>query len=441
MNPLKEAKPLPTTDTPSTEETRVPREAPSGNALKWLSRFVRLILIAVILAVSSGIAYYWMTNRPQAKRRPPKPEATLVEVAPVTLGTERVVVRAMGTVVPAVEVQVAARIGGQIVEVSPRFTPGSHFGKEDILLEIDPADYALAVKQRQADLVSAESSLRLEMGQQSIAKREYELLGELAEDGDEDLLLRQPQLDSTQAVIAVAKAALEKAQLDLRRTTVRAPFNAVVQSRNVDLGSYVGPGTPLATLVGVDEYWIETTVPIDELKWLDVPGDGEGEGSAARVFHEAAWGSDAYRSGVIARLMTDLEPQGHMTRLLVTVADPLQLKDAENERHPLILGLKVRIEIEGKEMDRVVKVPRTALREGIRVWVMTADGLLEVREVQIVWESEEYVFVSDGLANGDLLVLSDLATPVAGMVLRTADTPPEGGKKRRKAEGSVKEQP
>jgi len=178
----------------------------------------------------------------------------------------------------------------------------------------------------------------------------------------------------------------------------------------------------LASLVGTDEYWVEISVPVDELKWISIPEYNQRRGAPVRVYHESAWGPDTFRRGSILRLMPDLEPQGRMSRLLVSVRDPLQLEANVENRHPLILGSYVRVEIEGPEVQDIVKVPRAALREGSDIWVMGQDAKLDIRAVRILWSGNDHVYVSDGLDEGDRLVVSNIGAPVQGMNLRTADS-------------------
>ena len=440
-----------------------PAPAPEASAgLRWLGRLVRLLLVLAVLAAGGGVSYYWMTHRPKAHRRPPQAQATLVVARAATPRRHTVVVHALGTVVPARTIQLASRVGGQVIEVRPEFAPGGRFRVGEVMVRIDPNDFVLAVRQqkterarsqavveqrtaevlqRQSDVVRAESELALEMGQQSVSKREYELLGSTVVAGDRDLVLRQPQLRTAKAARDAAAAAvrsaegirkaaaaaqnaaevaLETAELDLSRTTIRAPFNAMVQARNVDLGAQVAVGAPLASLVGTDEYWVQVLVPMDKLQWIRIPGVNAEAGSPARVYHEAAWGAGGVRTGVVVRLMTDLEPQGRMVRLLVAVKDPLSLGAAPGRRHPLILGGYVRVEVDGRDLPDVVRVERTALRDGERVWVMRPDGTLDIHKVKVVWGDLENVYVAGGLEKGELLITSDLAAPVQGMALRRA---------------------
>jgi len=416
-----------------------------------LARFAPLLLILAILAVAGGVSAYWLTYRPTAKRRPPKPQAVLVEVRRVSPTSEPVVVRAMGEVVPAREIKLAARVSGEIVKVSPQFVPGGHIkavtgddrdgGRgvtskaaegpvgleayealqgDQRILQIDPRDYKLVVRQRTGDLAKAQCELKVEIGRVSVAKREAELLGRVIKQEDEDLGLRKPQLAMARSAVSAAEAALQKAQLDQKRTTVTTPFNAVVQSRSVNLGSQVAVGSPLASLAGTDEYWVQVSVPVDQLKWIDIPVLAGEKGSPVRVYYEAAWGAgpDAFRAGTVSRLMPDLEPQGRMARVLVAVADPLHLSAPLHESRVLILGAYVRVEITGRRLEKVVRVSRTALRDGDSVWVMKPDHTLDIRQVRIKWSGNEYVCVGEGLRDGDLLITSDLGAPVQGVALR-----------------------
>ena len=442
----------------------MPAAQPESTRRRGFRRGVGLLIVLVVLGGAGVISLYWLSNRPQVERRPPETEASLVEVRPVRVQTETVVVEAMGTVVPARSIQLAARVSGQVVEVSPEFVPGGRFSAGDLMTQLDTSDLALAVRQqetevakrqaeldqrmaealeRQSDVTRAESDLALERGRQSVAVGEYKLLGATIDPEDETLVLRQPQLKAAEATCMAARAsekaaqaaseaakasltaaevALQQAELDLARTTIRAPFRSTVESRNVDLGSQVNVGTSLASLVGTNTYWIRVCVPLDDLRWVDIPRVSGESGSTVRVYHEAAWGPEAYRVGTVDRLMPGLEPEGRMARLLVAVEDPLALEAGAEGRHPLMLGAYVRVEIVGREVPDCAKIPRSYVRDGNRLWLMRPDYTLEIRDLDIVWSGREHVYVTEGLSQGELLITSDLAAPVRGMALRTNGT-------------------
>lgn len=405
-----------------TNNTGTPEaKAPPSRFWTWFSRFFRLALLVVIIVGSVAISYYWLANPPVSQRRPPQPQSILVEVNPVQRADERIVVRAMGTVAPSRSTQIPSRVSGQIEEIAPEFVPGGRFLQGERLLRVDPETYELTVRELTGNLTRMESEVMLEMGQQAVAEREYVLLGDIAGEEDETLLLRQPQLASKQAAVEIAKATLEKAKVDLGRTEIFAPFNGLMLSRNVDLGSYVAPGASIATLVDTDAFWVEVLVPVDELHWIEVPGYGVEEGAAARIYHDSFWGPDTYREGRVTRLLADLEPRGRMARLLIEVEDPLDLNNTGAERQPLLIDAFVRVEIDAREMPGIVVVPRTAVHDGSTVWIMLPDKTLDVRKARVVWGDKDRVFIAEGLQDGELLVTSDLPAPIQGMALRTSD--------------------
>jgi RND family efflux transporter MFP subunit len=377
------------------------------------------VLPLVVLGAGVWVALYFLRTAPVATQRAPDRRDTLVQVEPVRLSDERVVVEAMGAVTPARSVEVHARVSGEVMEVSRDLVPGGIVRANQTLLRIDAADYELAVRRLEGDVAQAQANLELELGNQSIAEKEYALLGEVVRDDDRDLVLRKPQLVSVQAAVDQAKAALARARLDLERTSVRAPFNAVVRSRGVDQGARVAESTVLATLVGTDAYWVEAAVPVDDLKWLRIPRDGAEQGSSVRVYDPAARGSGAFRPGRVIRLAAALEEQGRMAQVLVEVRDPLALQPGNAGRPALLLGSYVRVEIEGGKLPSVAAVDRALLRDDDTVWVLDRDGRLEIRPVEIAFRGRDRVLVSSGVEAGDQIVTTDLSAPVQGMALRT----------------------
>jgi hypothetical protein len=127
----------------------------------------------------------------------------------------------------------------------------------------------------------------------------------------------------------------------------------------------------------------------------------------------------------VIRLLGDLEPDGRMARVLVAVPDPLDLGRPADDRMPLLIGDYVRVEIHGRRIDGVYRIPRSALRDNTRVWVATDQDRLSIRTVAVAWRDAETVLVQRGVAPGERLIISDLPAPVAGMALRIKGESPE----------------
>ncbi len=397
----------------------VPRS--TGRLRRWL---LGGVLPLLVLAVGVTTAYSLLQTAPQAKRAPVPKQARLVEVVTVSPSTHVIQVEAMGTVLAARESTLYPQVAGNIVETSPELLPGGRFQTGDLVARIDDADYQLLVRQREATVAQARAALRQEQGQQANARAEYAMLGRKLPPEQETLVLRQPQLAAAQAGVRAAEATLEQARLDLERTRVTAPFAGMVVSRAADLGSRVSQTTPLLTLLDTKEFWVRASVPVDQLRWIEIPGSEGGEGSQVRV-RNAAWPEGQYREGRVLRLAPDLDAQGRMARVLVSLPDPLALEPRHRDLPKVLLNDFLSLEIRGQTLDGVLELDRAWLRDGDRVWLLDGDERLEARPVRVLFRGPDTVLVDGGLVPDERLVTTDLAAPVPGMALRTPEADPD----------------
>lgn len=397
--------------------------AASGSTLTTLLwGIVKILLVALIIGGALAAYKYQIATGPKAQRKKPKRAARLVHVIPLHKERCATVVKAMGPVVPARHVTLQPQVSGKIVEISEALIPGGIVHTGDKLIGIDPRDYEVVVRQRKGSLAQAQKDLKVEQGNQAVAKQEYELLGEVVSEEDKELVLRKPQLASAQAALDSAEAALRKAQLDLNRCDVNVPFNAIIQDKLVDLGATVSSNASLATLVGTDEAWIELKVATYQLQWLTIPQRNGQTGSKVKIFNKLAWGPDRFRTGRVVRLYGELESDGKLAQVLVAVDDPFCLKPENRDKPKLLIGSWVDARIEGRTLDDVVPIEWPHLRNNnTAIWIMNDADQLEIRPVEIVFDGPDSVFIRDGLTEGERLVVTDIAAPVEGMPLRIAE--------------------
>ena len=377
---------------------------------------IRIVLSLVILGAGIGAASYLKNSAPRTKKRPPVKLSPTVLIQTVKPSSYQIIVTAMGTVIPAREVVLKSRVSGEIVEIHPEFTEGGFLKKDMRIIQIDPQDYELALVRKRSTVTDAEYALKLELGHQAVAKREWELLnqGKAALDMEKELALRQPHLDKVRADLSAAEAELKAAMLDFDRTHITVPFNAMVRSKSVDRGSQVTSQEPLAELVGTDAYRVQASLPVDRLEWINVPVQTGDSGSKARIIY----GRGNECSGKVIRLLGDLAAEGRMARILVEVADPLGLNSSNQNRTPLLIGEYVRVKILGRKLDNVFQIPRTALKDNSSIWIVGEDQTLEIRKVRAVWRDADVVLLQDGLKPGERLIVSDLPAPVEKMTVR-----------------------
>ncbi|MEP1896959.1 efflux RND transporter periplasmic adaptor subunit [Alloalcanivorax venustensis] len=378
-----------------------------------------LVSVLILLAGVALMVLIFKTEPTATRGDVARETAMLVEVRTAERGRFSPVIEVMGQVVPAREVTLQPRVSGRVIELAEAFEPGGQVAEDTALLRIDPADYQAALRQRRSELAQARADLELEQGRQAVAEQDFELLGEELDEGNRHLVLRQPQLKQARAQVDFAEAALRRAELDLQRTRISAPFDAQILSRDVATGSQVSTGDSLARLVATDRYWVSASVPLSQLRWLRfAERDGE-EGAPVTLRHEAAWGPSQSRQGRLQRLVGELDANARLARVLVSVEDPLALR-AEAGTPSLILGAFVRTAIEGRALDDVVRLDRSLLRREDTVWVME-DGALDIRDVTVLLRDDDYVYLSEGLDQGDQVVATDLATVVDGAALRLED--------------------
>jgi len=388
--------------------------SPRGNRV--IATAVKSFLPAAVILGSLFGAKWLIDTKPAPPRTSVKSPAPLVEVITAAPETARVHVNAMGIVIPDQTVRIQPEVTGRVVERNPNLLPGGRLEKGDIIVKLDPRDYRFALDAQKARVARAKLDLRIEESRQAVAKREWEAMkadGETAQ--PDDLALRIPQMQNARAALAAALSGLRQAQLNLERATIRAPINGIIKEEFADIGQLVTPADPIATLVGTDRFRVRISVPVDKLDSIRIPTAG-GRGSAVTVIHRAGPGKRIVRKGYVTGILHDVDPKGRMARLLAVVDDPLGLKDPT--KPALLLGASVRVEIEAKELRAVYAVPRSALREGDRVWLMDADNRLVVRPVEVAWRRENDVLVRNGIAEGERIILTHIAAPIPGMKLR-----------------------
>ncbi|MFP4428570.1 MAG: efflux RND transporter periplasmic adaptor subunit [Desulfovermiculus sp.] len=377
-----------------------------------MNRFAKIVLGLIILSLGAGAAYYFIAQKPTVSRQKPQSRDTLVEVVPAQPSDAAVTITAMGTVVPSRDITLRTQVSGEIVQVAEHFTPGGRMQRGQTAVRIEPRDYEIEVHKAKSSLARTQADLRLEHGKQDVARQELDMFAQGSDTALEetDLALRRPQLEQARADVSTSRADLDKAELDLSRTRITAPFNAVITERSVNLGSQVSVQDSLATLVDTDTYWVRASIPVARLRFIDLSAP---DGSPVRIISQSGTGE---WKGRTLRLTGEVDQETRMATLIIDVPDPLEQQE---NGLPLMLNDYVRIQIQGRTLHDVIALPRRALREDQEVWVVK-DGQLDIRPVHVAWKDREQVFIDQGLAPGDQVVLSDLPTPVQGMRLRVA---------------------
>ncbi len=387
--------------------------------MNWKTTIV--ICTAILLLAASVITVIRLTEPKAQRSSASKRTAMLVEVTQGERGTFQPEILVMGTVRPEKEIVLSPRVSGEIVSVSESFTPGGFVDEGEVLLQIDPADYEVILLQRKSELLQANAELELELGRQDLAKKDYKELEGTISSEYKPLVLREPQLNTARSRVEAAEAAVRRAQLDLERTRIRAPFAAHIINREANEGSQVSPGEALGRLVGIEHYWVEATVPVSNLRWIDFSEERDASGSGVHIRNRAAWPEGTFREGSVHRLIGELEDQTRLARVLLTVADPLSHQPESEGLPPLMIGSFVEARIAGLPIQDVIRINRDYVRKDDTIWI-DENGTLRIRDLDIVFRDDAFAYVREGLSTMDQVITTNLATVFDGAALRRADS-------------------
>ncbi len=368
----------------------------------WKRIRAPFIVIAVGIVVIGIIA----TSKPK-----PKPNLdnnaeqakVQVNVQRATPSTTTLSVSTQGTVEPKREINIVAQVSGQVQIVEPAFVDGGVFEANQLLIQIEDRDYRAAYLAAKARLASAEQLAAEERGRARQAKSEWRDLGN---SDANDLFLRKPQINAAEAAVDSAKADVARAKLDLERTQIRVPFNGRIRETFVNLGQYVTPGTPIAHVY--DSSVVEIKLPLTDrqvgLVNLPLAYTAQDKSKAPKATIHGVIGGEKYEwTARITRTAASIDTQSRMLFAVAEVETPL---DAEI---PLVVGLFVTANIEGKELKDVVTLPRDAVFKRNRMYVLDDTHTISEVDAKVLYRNEKNVWVKSTVPTDALIVLEKQA--------------------------------
>ncbi len=372
-------------------------------------KILKFILPVVILIIGMGAARFFVSKKQPTEKKVPDAKLAMVEYVEARSGAPQAQIEATGTVEGNRQVSLSARVTGEVVYIADQFDPGGRFAQGDLLLRVDPRDYEVAVAQEASRVQKAELELELERQRGATAAREWALLGEGRDESEAPLALRGPHLATAEYALEAARSGLERAELNLARTALRAPFNAMVLQESAELGQVLSPGAPIVTLVGTDHFRVRVAIPVEQLVHVAIPGVNSEVGSTATITQELGGGQQIQRAATVTQLDGQLDPQTRTAALYLTIEDPLA-----GEGLPLLPQAFVKVRISGLPVEGAIAIPRDALVDGDVLWTVTDDNTLQRNEVTVGWRDAKTAFVVEGLASGARVITTAMSLPIEG---------------------------
>ena len=389
-----------------------------------IRRLVVFALPALVLVLAVGGTMIMGAFKPKPEEKEEVIKATPVVVAEALAQTARLTVTAQGEVTPRREINLASQVSGKIAYVSPAFIEGGAFSKGDVLIRIEPEEYKYRVIQAQSNVAQARSRFASEQAEMRIARKDWEELGQ-GQEGSA-LALREPQMAEAAAQLAAAEAMMNEAELQLARTTITAPFDGRVRRKSVDVGEFVSPGINLGEIFATDLMQVALPLTDAELGQLGVQvgyRETESQPGPAAALNALVAGEPRVWRGRLVRTDSGYDRTTRVVFAYVEVADPYGA--AADRGAPLADGLFVTVDVEGREINDAVIVPRTALRGTDEVFIARDDNTLEVRTVQVASSSRTRVVLTSGVRPGERVITSPVRGAADGIEIAVSGAPAE----------------
>lgn len=365
----------------------------------------QIILPIIVLVIGIVGLFGIAALKKPPEEKPPVDNTPLVSVETIVYKPMTFSVSSYGVVAAKYDTELVSQVSGEIIYLADKFIKGGFVKKDDILAKIDPSDYEAGLLDAQANVASSKANMVQERANGEVALREWE---NITNSKPTDLSLRKPQLAQELAKLKSAEAGLLRAQRDLERTFIRAPYDALISSREIGLGSYMTTGSKIGHIYNTDKAEIRLPLADQEMQYLDQKGIH----AEVKLVGNFA-GSKQQWLGKIVRSEGVVDSKSRMTYLVAEVDDPYGLNSDKNE---LRFGTYVTAHVTGSNAGNVAIIPRHLIVNGL-VAVMDADNTLRYKSVTVIRQEGANVVISEGIDPGAQIITSALDYPVEGMEL------------------------
>ncbi|MBH0072472.1 efflux RND transporter periplasmic adaptor subunit [Pseudoalteromonas sp. NZS127] len=374
----------------------------------------QIILPFAVLIGGIALAFAFSTMKTPPEEKPEQDTRPLIATQHVHLDAITLDVKSYGIVKPKDKTELIAQVGGQVISVAGQFVEGAFVKQGDILARIDPNDYEADLIEAQAGLAQASSALEIERAQAHVAKAEWERIKADASDAiASQLYLRKPQLAEKMARYRSAQASVKRANRNLERTYIKAPYNAIINERSISLGSVVNQGSRLGALSAIAVAEVRLPVADNELQFLSNGGiNANVTFSTQYAGKQTTWQAKIIRSeGVV-------DQKSRMSYLVAQLATPYA-----NNSQPLRFGSYINATIEGRALDNAIIVPHHLVKNN-KIAILNNNLTLSFKTLNIIREQNGMIIANQGLNEGDQLITSALEYPTEGMAVKIEETTP-----------------
>ena len=356
----------------------------------------QLILILLILALAVGIGSWLIETKPEVKKRSKKPIIPVVKIAQIKKQTYQLKIHSSGSVQAHTKTTLTAEIAGKIIQVNPIFSAGNYINKGQTLLSIDKTDYLNNIEIAKAEIAQKQLILAEQIAQAKLAKQDWDLFGEKRKRPSQ-LAMREPHIKSAKASLKATKLRMKQAQINLARSTVKAPYTGRVLERFVAVGQYVTAGTQLGKVFATDYVEIHLPLSLADYEHLQLPEHYQGEKQPKHTnlplvtFYSNTGTTRHQWHGELIGSAATLNENTRQISVIARINNPFVR--SKTGAPPVKIGQFLQAEISAKQLQNVALIPSSAIHENREIWLLDGDKI-HLHAITIITTNKDKVVIS-----------------------------------------------
>lgn len=371
--------------------------------------FLPLAIIVGAIVLSSAM----FALKPEPAKLESPETAVAVETIALKKTAAQLLISSQGTVLPRTRSALISEVSGAVLTVSQQYVVGGVFNTGDVLMQLDPTDYQVALQRAQAKLISMNAQLSFERARSAQAEKEWAMTGRPATEAPL-LALRKPYLAEAQANVLQAEAEVKQAQQKLDKTTIRAPYAGMVSAKTADIGQFVTLGSKLGEIFAIDYAEVRLPLTQRDLSMMDAQAFANNKPRPGVTLSASVGNTELQWDALLVRSEGVVDQRNRSQYLIAQIVDPYNIKQ-RSEKPALLMGSFVRATIAGKKLENVFAVPRHALLEGGNIAAVDSDNKLRLKKVETIFSDEQFYYIANGLEEGMEIIVSAVGIAIDGM--------------------------
>jgi len=353
-------------------KTSTQNDAQGADKNGWIG-WLQIGAIIAVIVLALILTTLLSTGSDAPRQAAPERPATPVEIARPQPADHQIEITLTGTVTPPSDISLSPQVGGRVIAVSDAVRAGARFEADEVLFEIDPRDYQVALSRAQAGLADAQSALDQLTAEAEINREEWRR--EYPNREITPLAAREPQLAAARAAVEAARADLAQARLNLERTRISFPFSGRVIDSEIVTGQLVSAGQRYGAVYDIESLEVVAPIAPAELARLD--------GAVGRQARLTLTETGQTLSGEIVREGASLDARTRFIDLFIAPEAPGTLRP----------GQFADVQVTGQDLNAGLMMPGSALA-GLDQVRVVRNGEIEQQEIEVLDRWGDTVFVA-----------------------------------------------